>query len=87
MYGQAREVLAGGVASSFQMRHPWPVYLTHGEGPALPTPGGPARSSGPRLAETRRVAFLQCEKPGPTPQRIPTLAVEKVRGLRIRELP
>src|SRR3954452_12703884 len=34
-FGRASAVLAGGVASSFQMREPWPVYLTHGSGPAV----------------------------------------------------
>jgi glutamate-1-semialdehyde 2,1-aminomutase len=34
-YGRASAVLAGGVPSSFQMRDPWPVYLTHGKGAAL----------------------------------------------------
>ena len=26
--------LVGGVASSYQLRDPWPIYLSHGEGPA-----------------------------------------------------
>jgi glutamate-1-semialdehyde 2,1-aminomutase len=33
MYERAREVLTGGVASSYQLREPWPIYLEHGEGP------------------------------------------------------
>jgi glutamate-1-semialdehyde aminotransferase len=32
MFGRARQALAGGVASSFQAREPWPIYLTRGEG-------------------------------------------------------
>ena len=32
MFRRARRVLAGGVASSFQAREPWPIYLTRGEG-------------------------------------------------------
>jgi glutamate-1-semialdehyde 2,1-aminomutase len=32
MYERARRTLAGGVASSYQTREPWPIYLTHGEG-------------------------------------------------------
>jgi glutamate-1-semialdehyde 2,1-aminomutase len=32
MYERARVSLAGGVASSYQVRDPWPIYLTHGEG-------------------------------------------------------
>jgi glutamate-1-semialdehyde 2,1-aminomutase len=32
MFRRARRVLAGGVASSFQGREPWPIYLTRGEG-------------------------------------------------------
>ncbi len=32
MYDRARRTLAGGVASSYQVRDPWPIYLTHGEG-------------------------------------------------------
>jgi glutamate-1-semialdehyde 2,1-aminomutase len=34
-YRRASTVLAGGVPSSFQMREPWPIYLTHGSGPAV----------------------------------------------------
>jgi glutamate-1-semialdehyde 2,1-aminomutase len=32
MYRRARESLAGGVASSYQARDPWPIYLTTGAG-------------------------------------------------------
>jgi len=32
LYERARVSLAGGVASSYQVREPWPIYLTHGEG-------------------------------------------------------
>ena len=32
MYRRARETLSAGVASSYQMRDPWPIYLTTGEG-------------------------------------------------------
>ena len=32
MYRRAGQVLSGGVASSYQLRDPWPIYLTHGEG-------------------------------------------------------
>lgn len=32
MYERARRTLSGGVASSYQLREPWPIYLTHGEG-------------------------------------------------------
>jgi glutamate-1-semialdehyde 2,1-aminomutase len=32
MYERARVSLAGGVASSYQVRDPWPIYLTRGEG-------------------------------------------------------
>ena len=35
MYGRARESLSGGVASSYQARDPWPIYLTTGEGPVV----------------------------------------------------
>jgi len=35
MYHRARRVLVGGVASSFQRRTPWPLYLARGEGPAV----------------------------------------------------
>jgi glutamate-1-semialdehyde 2,1-aminomutase len=35
MYERARVSLAGGVASSYQVREPWPIYLTHGEGPRV----------------------------------------------------
>ncbi|MHB8531634.1 MAG: aspartate aminotransferase family protein [Solirubrobacteraceae bacterium] len=32
MYQRARKSLAGGVASSYQARDPWPIYLVRGEG-------------------------------------------------------
>ncbi|HEX8104987.1 MAG TPA: aspartate aminotransferase family protein [Solirubrobacteraceae bacterium] len=32
MYRRAAEVLTGGVASSYQLRDPWPLYLERGEG-------------------------------------------------------
>jgi glutamate-1-semialdehyde 2,1-aminomutase len=32
MYERARASLAGGVASSYQLRDPWPIYLERGEG-------------------------------------------------------
>ncbi|HEX3511995.1 MAG TPA: aspartate aminotransferase family protein [Solirubrobacteraceae bacterium] len=32
MYERARRSLSGGVASSYQARDPWPIYLTTGEG-------------------------------------------------------
>ncbi len=32
LYDRARKVLTGGVASSYQLREPWPIYLSHGEG-------------------------------------------------------
>jgi len=32
MYERARQALAGGVASAYQARDPWPIYLSHGEG-------------------------------------------------------
>ena len=32
LFRRARRTLPGGVASSFQRREPWPVYLTRGEG-------------------------------------------------------
>ena len=35
MYERARNVLTGGVASSYQLRDPWPIYLSHGEGPKV----------------------------------------------------
>jgi glutamate-1-semialdehyde 2,1-aminomutase len=35
MYERARHVLSGGVASSYQLRAPWPIYLSHGEGPKV----------------------------------------------------
>jgi len=28
-------VLSGGVASSYQLREPWPIYLSHGQGPTV----------------------------------------------------
>src|SRR5206468_1794048 len=35
MYERARGALSGGVASSYQVRDPWPIYLEHGEGPRV----------------------------------------------------
>ena len=32
MYERARGALSGGVASSYQVRDPWPIYLEHGHG-------------------------------------------------------
>jgi glutamate-1-semialdehyde 2,1-aminomutase len=34
-WARARQVLPGGVASSFQRGEPWPVYVARGEGPAV----------------------------------------------------
>src|SRR3954447_18919090 len=33
MYERARRSLSGGVASSYQLRDPWPIYLERGTGP------------------------------------------------------
>jgi glutamate-1-semialdehyde 2,1-aminomutase len=35
MYDRANRVLSGGVASSYQLRDPWPIYLERGEGPVV----------------------------------------------------
>ena len=35
MYRRARQSLSGGVASHYQARDPWPIYLTTGEGPVV----------------------------------------------------
>src|SRR5919199_2482685 len=35
MFRRAQEVLAGGVASSYQPREPWPIYLERGSGPRV----------------------------------------------------
>jgi glutamate-1-semialdehyde 2,1-aminomutase len=35
MYERARKSLSGGVASSYQLRDPWPIYLVSGEGPMV----------------------------------------------------
>jgi len=35
MYERARGVLTGGVASSYQARDPWPIYLERGAGPVV----------------------------------------------------
>jgi glutamate-1-semialdehyde 2,1-aminomutase len=32
MYERARRTLSAGVASSYQVRDPWPIYLSHGKG-------------------------------------------------------
>src|SRR5690242_21385524 len=35
MYERARVHLSGGVASSYQLRDPWPIYLERGKGPKV----------------------------------------------------
>ena len=35
MYKRADNVLSGGVASSYQLRDPWPIYLERGDGPKV----------------------------------------------------
>src|SRR5215218_9877505 len=35
MYKRAHSVLSGGVASSYQLRDPWPIYLERGDGPKV----------------------------------------------------
>src|ERR671921_576815 len=35
MYQRAHAVLSGGVASSYQLRDPWPIYLERGDGPRV----------------------------------------------------
>ncbi len=35
LYRRAEQVLSGGVASSYQLRDPWPIYLERGEGPRV----------------------------------------------------
>src|ERR671917_1254192 len=35
MYQRAHAVLSGGVASSYQLRDPWPIYLERGDGPLV----------------------------------------------------
>ncbi len=35
MYAQANQHLSGGVASSYQGRDPWPIYIDRGEGPKI----------------------------------------------------
>ena len=35
MYQRADRVLSAGVASSYQLRDPWPIYLSHGVGPKV----------------------------------------------------
>src|ERR1044071_4099237 len=35
MFERANRTLAGGVASSYQVREPWPIYLERGEGPKV----------------------------------------------------
>src|SRR3954462_2852979 len=35
MYRRADRVLSGGVASSYQLREPWPIYLERGDGPKV----------------------------------------------------
>jgi glutamate-1-semialdehyde 2,1-aminomutase len=44
MYGRAQDVLVGGVASSYQLGKPWPLYMTHGMGAGLWDLDGTRRS-------------------------------------------
>jgi hypothetical protein len=56
MFERARKALPGGVASSYQLRSPWPIYLERGAGPGRPVsetlgvPGCFERSDKPNLA-------------------------------------
>ena len=34
-FERARTSLAGGVASAYQQRDPWPIYLSHGRAPSV----------------------------------------------------
>src|SRR3954452_22087786 len=35
LFRRADAVLSGGVASSYQLREPWPIYLDRGDGPRV----------------------------------------------------
>lgn len=35
MFAEAKEHLSGGVASSYQLRDPWPIYIERGSGPKI----------------------------------------------------
>jgi glutamate-1-semialdehyde 2,1-aminomutase len=35
MFERARQTLSAGVPSSYQVREPWPIYLSHGKGPKV----------------------------------------------------
>ena len=35
LFGRANRVLSAGVASSYQLRDPWPIYLERGKGPKV----------------------------------------------------
>ena len=35
MFERASEHLSGGVASSYQLREPWPIYMERGSGPMV----------------------------------------------------
>src|SRR4029453_13484232 len=35
LFRRANRVLSAGVASSYQLRDPWPIYLEHGKGPKV----------------------------------------------------
>ena len=52
-----RRVLSAGVASSYQLREPWPIYLEHGEGPE-----GVGRR---RQRDVRLPQRLRLDGPGP----------------------
>src|SRR6202007_1388231 len=40
MFERARRSLSGGVASSYQLRDPWPIYLASGGGATVADAGG-----------------------------------------------
>jgi len=70
MYERARKSLSGGVASSYQLRDPWPIYLVSGEGASVTDVDGNRywdfhngfrlNGAGPRPPGDRRGAARAC---------------------------
>ena len=52
MFERARTSLSGGVASSYQLRDPWPIYLASGE--EVSRPAGDPSQTRSRVAEALR---------------------------------
>ena len=90
MYERARTTLAGGVASSYQLRDPWPIYLARGRGAQVWDVDGnelrrlPQRvrldGAGPRAPGDRRGRARAGRRSGRTSPRRPRTASSSRRS-------